>query len=204
MTFEEDLVGVAAFLSIHAVEAEVIDDEKRGSEELSELLLVGVGESGVLEGLEHAVGAKSEDGIPAATGEMPECVSEEGLADADVADDSDVVMRLDEAERGELGEQSLIEVNAGGRVPVLQVRVGLEASFLGAKSGREGVATLSLVGEDEEKEVLVRGFILASEKEPLGQGIEHARKLQSPKDGSKIGFDGFGHRDSPFWEEGFV
>jgi hypothetical protein len=88
MTFEEDLVGVAAFLSIHAVEAEVIDDEKRGSEELSELLLVGVGESGVLEGLEHAVGAKSEDGIPAATGEMSESVSEEGFADPDVADDS--------------------------------------------------------------------------------------------------------------------
>jgi hypothetical protein len=113
-------------------------------------------------------------------------------------------MRFDEAERGELGEQSLIEVNAGGRVPVLQVRVGLEASFLGAKSGREGVATLSLVGEDEEKEVLVRGFVLSSEQKPLGQGVEHARELESPEDGSKIGFDGFGHRDSPFWEEGFV
>src|SRR3990172_9345109 len=105
MTFEEDLVGVAAFLRVQAVEAEVIDDEKMGSEKLTELLLVGMEEAGLLEGLEHAIGAKGEHGITAATGEMSECVSDEGFADADLADDSEVVMRFDEAERGELGER---------------------------------------------------------------------------------------------------
>jgi hypothetical protein len=63
---------------------------------------------------------------------------------------------------------------------------------------------LSFVGENEEKEVLVRSLVLASEKKPLGQGIEHARELQSPEHGSKIGFDGFGHWESPFWDRGFV
>ena len=113
-------------------------------------------------------------------------------------------MRFDEAERGELGEQSLVEVNLGGGIPVLESGVWLEAGFLGAQGDGEAIAPLSFVGEDEEKEVLVRGFVLSSEQKPLGQGVEHARELESPEDGSKIGFDGFGHRDSPFWEEGFV
>jgi hypothetical protein len=203
VSFEEDLVGVAAFLKVHGIEAEVIDDEKLGSQKLSELLLVGLEEAGLLEGLEHAVGAKGEHGITAATGEMSECVSEEGFADTDVADDGDVVMRFDEAERGELGEQSLVEVNLGGRVPVFETGFGLEASFLGAKSRGESIATLSLVGEDKEKEVLVRGFVLSSENKPLGQRIEHARELESPEHGAKIGFDGFGHCDSPLWGLGW-
>jgi hypothetical protein len=204
MSFEEELVGVAAFLRVHGIEAEVVDDEELGSEKLSQLLLVGEEEACLLERLEHAVGPKGEHRVTAATGEMAECVSEEGLADADVADDSDVVMRLDEAERGELGEQSLVEVNLGGGVPVLESGVGLEASLLGAQGDGEAIAPLSFVREYEEQEVLVWGFVLASEKEPLGQGIEHARELQSPKHGSKIGFDGFSHCDSPFWDMGFV
>jgi hypothetical protein len=133
---------------------------------------------------------------------MPECVSQEGLADADVSDDRDMVMRLDEAERSELGEQSLVEVNLGGGVPAFEAGVGLESSFLGAKSGGEAIASLHLVGEHEEKEVLVRGFVLASEEKPLGQGIEHARELQPAEHGSKIGFDGFGHCESPFLDKG--
>jgi hypothetical protein len=198
VSFEEELVGVAAFLWVHGIEAEVIDDKKLGSEKLSELLLVGLEEACLLEGLEHAVGASSEYGVTPTTGEMPECVSQEGLADADVADDSDMVMRFDEAERGELGEQSLVEVNLGGSVPVFEAGVLFEPSFLGAKSGGEAIAALRLVGEHEEQEVLVRGFVLTRKKEPFGQGIEHARKLQSPEHSSKIGFDGFGHCESPF------
>src|SRR3972149_144530 len=46
VSFEEELVGVAAFLRVHGIEAEVIDDEKLGSQKLSELLLVGLEEAG--------------------------------------------------------------------------------------------------------------------------------------------------------------
>jgi hypothetical protein len=204
VSFEEELVSVAAFLRVHCIEAEVIDDEELGSEKLSELLLVSLEEACLFEGLEHAVGAKGEHGVTAATGEMPECVGEEGFADTDVSDDSDMVMRFDEAERSELGEQSLVEVNLGGGVPAFETRVGFEASVLGAKSGGAAIAALNLVGEHEKQEVLVRGLVLTSEEKPLRQGIEHARELQPSEHGSKIGFDGFGHCESPFLDRGLV
>jgi hypothetical protein len=133
MSFEKELVGIAAFLRIHGVEAEVIDDEELGSEELSELLLEGLEESRLLERLEHSVRAKSEHGVAAATGEVAESMSKEGFSDADVTDDGDMVMGFDEAKRGELGEQSLVEVNLGGGVPVLESGVGLETSLAGTK-----------------------------------------------------------------------
>jgi hypothetical protein len=180
VSFEEELVGVAAFLGVHGIETEVIDDEELGSEKLSELLLEGVEQARLLEGLEHVIGPKSEHGVTATTGEMSECVSEEGLSDADVADDGDVMMRADETQRGEFGEQSLVEVNLGGGVPVFESGAKVELSLLNPKSDRKAIATLSLVGEHEEQEVLVRGFVLASEKKPLGQGVEHARELQAP------------------------
>jgi hypothetical protein len=191
-------------MSIHDVESEVIDDEQRRSEKLPELLFEGLGETSVLERLEHAVGAKGEHGVASAASEVPESVSEEGFSDADMAHDGDVVMGFDESKGGELTEQGLVEVNLSGRVPVFESRVGLEPSLLGAQSGGETLATLALVGEHEKEEVLVRGFLLSCEDEPFRQGIEHARELESAKHGSEVGFNGFGHCDSPFWDRGFV
>jgi hypothetical protein len=158
----------------------------------------------VLEGLEHAVGPEGEHGVAAATSEVPEGMSEEGFANADVTDDGDMVMGFDEAEGGELGEEGLVEVNLRGGVPVLEARVGLEPSLLGAQGGGEAIATLTFVGEDEKEEVLVRGFLLAREEEPFGKGIQHAREFESTEHGSKVGFDGFGHCDSPFRDMIFV
>jgi hypothetical protein len=200
VSFEEDLVGIAAFLGIHGIETEIVDDEHSGSEKLTELLLVGLGEPSVLEGLEHAVGAHSENGKPAATGEMAEGMGEEGFSDADVADDGDVVTGLDEAEGGELGEESFVEVDLGGGVPVFESGVGLEPSLVGPNGGGEAVAALRFVGKDEQKEVLVGGSVLASQKKPLRQRIEHTGQPESPEDGSKVGFNGFGHGASPFWD----
>jgi hypothetical protein len=204
VTFEEDLVGIATLMSIHDVESEVIDDEQRRSEKLAELLFEGLGETSVLERLEHAVGAKSEHGVASATSEVSESVGEKGFSDADVANDGEVVMRFDEPKGGEFGEQSLVEVNPSGGVPVFESRGGLEPSLLGAQSCGETLAALGLIGEDEKKEVLVRGFLLASEDEPLRQSIEHTRELETAKHGSEVGFNGFGHCDSPFWDRGFV
>jgi hypothetical protein len=120
VSFEEELVGVTAFLRVHGIESEVIDDEKLRSEKLSKLLLVVVEQARLSEGLEHAVGAKSDDGVAAATSEMSESVSEKSLADADVSDERNVVMGFDETQGGELGEHRLVEGNPGGRVPVLE------------------------------------------------------------------------------------
>jgi len=66
VAFEEDLVGVPAFLGLHGVEGEVIEDEQVDGEELAQLGLMALGEAGVLEGLEQGIGADARDGGPAA------------------------------------------------------------------------------------------------------------------------------------------
>jgi hypothetical protein len=50
VAFEEELVGVAALLSVHGVEAEVVNQEQIDRHELAELGLVALGQTGVLEG----------------------------------------------------------------------------------------------------------------------------------------------------------
>ena len=57
--------------------------------------LVGVEEAGLFEGLEHTVGRDGEDRMAPATGDVPEGMGQEGLADTDGADDVDVEIRLD-------------------------------------------------------------------------------------------------------------
>ncbi len=79
--------------------------------ELAQLGLVAVIEAGVLERLEHLVGADREDGRAAPAGDVTERVREEGLADADGADDGDVGMGFEEPQRHELVEERPIEAS---------------------------------------------------------------------------------------------
>ena len=67
-----------------------------------------------------------EDGVAAAAGDVAERVGEEGLADADGADDGDVGVRLEEAQRDELVPERAVEGDLGGRVPVLEGHGGVE------------------------------------------------------------------------------
>jgi hypothetical protein len=56
------LVGVAAFLGIHRVEAEVVEDEEIDGDHPTELGLVAVQQARLLERLEQLIGAYGEDG----------------------------------------------------------------------------------------------------------------------------------------------
>jgi hypothetical protein len=192
VSFGEDLVGVAALLRIHGVESEIVEDQQVDGDDAAELGLVGVEEPGLLEGLEHLVGANGEDGLAAAAGGVTDGVSEEGLADADGADDGDVVVGLEEAQGKELAEELSVEGDLGGLVPALDLLCGIELSFLRAERGGLAVAAGGLVLEDEQQEILVRRLLLSCEGESLGEDVEDARELEALKDGAEVGRDRLG------------
>jgi len=179
VSFEEDLIGVPALLGLHGVEGEVVEDQQVDGEELTQLGLVTLGETGVLEGLEHPIRAEGEDGVAAAARDVAEGVGQEGLADADGADEGDMVMRLEEAKGDELVEQRAIEGDRGGGVPVLELSTRIEAGPLGAQGGGEAIATRRLVSEDEEQEVLMGQLLLPREEgtEDQPTGDELAARL---------------------------
>jgi hypothetical protein len=152
----------------------------------------------MLQRFEHLVGADSEHGRAAAAGDVAECVGEEGFADAHRADDGDVGMGIEKAERGELVEERPIEGDLRGRVPVLQAHRRVETRFLHAEGDGEALPPGDFVAEDLEKQILMRHLLLARQREALGQRVEHARQLEPPQDGLQIRVDHIGgrHRDS--------
>ena len=149
----------------------------------------------MLEGLEHLVGGDGEDGVAAAAGEPAEGVGEEGLADADGADDGDVGVGVEEAQRDELVPERAVVGDLGRRVPVLELHGGIELGLGGAQRDGGAVAARDLVAEDEEQEVLVRHLLLARQDEALGQRVEQAAELEAAQHGREIGGDRVGrHR----------
>jgi hypothetical protein len=129
---------------------------------------------------------------------VAEGVGEEGLPHADGPDDGDVVVGLQEAERGELIQQCAVEGDLRGGIPVLELRGGVEARALSPEGRGQAVASRHLVGEDEQEEVLVGHLLLAGEGEALGQSVEEPGELEAAQHGLEIGRDGVGgHAGSP-------
>ena len=62
----------------------------------------------------------------------------------------------------------------------------------------EDDAAAEVVSWDLQQEILMRHLLLARERQPLGQRVEHTRQLQPPQDGLEIRRDpiGRGHEDS--------
>ena len=97
-----------------------------------------------------------EDAAAASAGSGSERVGQEGLADADRADDSDVCVGLEEAQGAQLVPQLDVVADVGGRVPGLELMRGIESSTLSPELGGDAVAARDLVGEDQQQKVLVR------------------------------------------------
>ena len=107
-----------------------------------------------------------------AAGNVSERVREKGLSDADGTDDGHVAVRLDEAHRDELVEQLLVVLDLRRRIPSFEVHAGSELRALRACRRGGAIATLTLVGEQEEEEVLMRHLLLAREGDALGERVE--------------------------------
>jgi hypothetical protein len=72
--------------------------------------------------------------------------------------------------------------------------VGSKAGFLHTERDGQAVAAGGFVAEDLQQEIVMRHLLLAREREPLGERVEHARQLQPPQDGFEIRTDHVGRR----------
>jgi hypothetical protein len=99
-------------------------------------------------------------------------MGDESLAHADGAHDEHVVVGLEEAQGGELGQERTVEGDLGCLIPALKQAMRLEMTALGAESGGLAVAAGDFVLEGEQKQVLEGHLLLASEGESFGEGVE--------------------------------
>ena len=144
----------------------------------------------MLERLEHLVGAHGEDASAAAAGDVAERVGEEGLADPDGADDGDVGVGVEEAQRDELVEQRPVEGDLGGRVPGFELHGGIE---VGA-SGRAAVTAWLSRREASSLRTSSRKswwgiFCWRASARRSGRVSSMRRELEPAQDGLQVGRD---------------
>jgi hypothetical protein len=96
---EDDLVEIAGLLGVETAQAEVVDDEDVGGEQATQHFLGGVIGAGLMEALEEVIGAQEADLVAGTTGSVSQGAGEEGFADADGAQEDDVLVTFDKAER---------------------------------------------------------------------------------------------------------
>ena len=128
-------------------------------------------------GLRHLaevlVGGHEADAVPGADGGVAERLGEEALADADGADEQDVLAAVEELQRAGGVEEAAVEPDLCRPVEVLESAELLEASL--AQLQPPVVAAAHLVGEDDLQEVGVVEPLAPGEGDALGQGVEHPR-----------------------------
>jgi hypothetical protein len=129
---------------------------------------------------EHLIGPHGKDGAALATRDVAEGVGDEGFADADGPDEGDMGARVEKAERDELVKEDAVEGDLGRRIPGFELHGGIEARALRPEGRGLTVAARGFVGEDEEKEILMRHLLAAREGETFGQGVGHAGEFEAP------------------------
>ena len=125
-------------------------------------------------------------------------MSEEGFTDASWADDGDMGAGLEEAQTDELVEQSAVVGYLGRGIPTLELLVRVELGTGGAADGGSTVTAADLVGQGEQKQVLVGHFLLARQGKAIGQGIEQTTEFEASQHGLELWLDDIGgHVSSP-------
>ena len=135
------------------VEPEVVEDQQVGGEEGAERLLGGVVDAGLRQLAEVLVGGHEADAVPGADGGVAERLGEEALADADGADEQDVLAAVKELQRAGGVEQPAVEPDLCRPVEVLEPAELLEAGLAQAQLQAPVVAAAHLVGEEDLQEV---------------------------------------------------
>jgi hypothetical protein len=100
------------------------------------------------------------------------------FADADGADDQDVLGVLDKAHRDELAPGGLVVGHLCSVVPRLEDHGRIQVGGAGAHAGGGGVTALHLVGEQLLQELQVAQVVLTGEGDSLGQGVEQLAEAQ--------------------------
>lgn len=189
MAFEDHLVEVARLLGAEPAQAEVVEDEEIRGEQSSESLLGRVICARLVEPLEHAIGPEEEYVVPGSAGGVTEGAGEEGLPDADGAEEEDVLLALEEAEREEVLHAVAVEGDRGVPVEALEGLLLLEAGAVQTHRKVLVVAAIHLVLEHELEEVELRELRLPGVGDAIRERRQDARELQALEDGLERGVD---------------
>ena len=117
---------------------EVVDDEQVGREEAAEDPLGGVVDASLRHLAEVVVGRHEARRASGADGGVAEGLGQEAPADADGADEQDVLAAVEELEREGGVEAAAVEPDGGGPVEVLEAAELLEAGLAQPERGARG------------------------------------------------------------------
>src|ERR1051326_1960109 len=106
MPLNDQVVQVLALLSTEAMEREIIQDEQVRSQVAAEDALVGVVAARLAKIFEEPIGTREHDAVASSDGGRPERLDQEGFADADRANQDDVLFALEELQGEEIGRAS--------------------------------------------------------------------------------------------------
>ena len=179
VALDDDLVEVRGLPLVESADAEVVDDEEVRGDEAPHDLVGGVVGTGLVDGLEHDVGADRQDVFPRPAGGVAEGIGEHGLPDADGSHEDHVLLLCDEREREEIPDP--VAVEGDGRVPVevLEGVLGVAASLAETQCERGLLPPVDLVLQDELEKFLLTQVRLPGIGDPLGQCVEHSREAKA-------------------------
>ena len=149
VSFENDFVEIAGLLGIETPQAEVVDDEHVGGEQAAQYLLGGVIGPRLMKSLQEVIGAEESHFAAGATGRMSESTGEEGLTDADRAEEDHVLVTFDEAEREEIADTGTVEGDWGVPIEALERVLFVESGLRESNAEVLVVAPVDLVLQEK-------------------------------------------------------
>jgi len=116
VAFGDNFVKVVGLFGSEFLEAEVVHNEKGGTEEPKQFFVEGLIGSTLEQSFEEEIGSDHQDFNTSPAGAMPQGVSEVGFAHSDGAAEEDIFVPFDEAKTEEVFDLFLIQGN--GSLPV--------------------------------------------------------------------------------------
>jgi hypothetical protein len=151
--FQDQFVEVARLLCVETTQPEVVDDEDIRREQSPSDFLGRVVCTRLVEKQEELIGPQEEHGLTGAAGRVADRRGEEGLANADWAEEDHIFLTFDEAQAEQVLHTISIEVDV--RVPVegLQGLLLLEAGSPEPQREALVITSIDLVLQDQLEEV---------------------------------------------------
>lgn len=183
VSLDDDFIEIAGLVRVEPPEPEVIDDQQIWREQTTHGLLPRVVSQGLVEFLEHLVGAEEENLVAGTTSRMAQATGQQRLAHAHGAHKEDVLGPLDEAETEEIPDPIAIERNGCIPVEVLQGAHLFEAGFLESQRQVLLLAPVDLILEGQFQEVPEGQLRFLRVGHSIGERGQHPREFQSLEHG---------------------
>lgn len=149
--------------------------------------------AGLVQGLEHAVGAQEEDVVAGPAGRVAEGAGEECLPDAHGPEEDHVLAALEECQGEEVLHAVAVEGDRGVPVETLEGLLLLEAGPGESQGQVLVVPPVDLVLQDELEEIELRKLRLPGVGQAVGERRQQARELEALEDGLERLADLGGH-----------